>query len=188
MGVSKTADQFVGKLRQTEKVLGAQGDRASLLPVAQVVSTTLVTSAAQSGLHKGSKIAGRPWKGVYIKPVGTRELAVGYASPAHLVNSRTKAHTIGARKLGTRGAISKRVQGASLISFLTGSGGAASFRPRGTAKGARALHWGNSFAAYVHSPGTHGKRFYERAKPVAVKEGGKAMQQSVSRALARVFQ
>lgn len=187
MGVSTTAAQFNSKIRRAGEVVGAQGDRASLMPIARVVESTLIRSAAQAGLHQGSRIAGRPWKGTYIRPVGARELAVGYASPAQLVNSRTRPHTIGARKLGTRGAISKRVQGASLIGFLTGSSVAASFKPRGIAKGARALHWGNNFAAYVRSPGTKGKRFYERAKPQAQQEGGKAMQQSVTRALSRVF-
>lgn len=187
MGVSRTADQFVGKLKATEKVLGEQGDRRSLMPVAEVVKGTLERSAAQAGLRKGSKIAGKPWRGVYIRNQGARELAVGYASPAHLVNNRTKAHVIGARKLGTRKAINKRTTGASLIGFLAGSGVAASFKPRSITAGAKALHWGTNFAAYVRSPETRGKRFYERAKPVAQQEGGKAMQQSVSRALARVF-
>lgn len=188
MGVSHSAAELTAKLRQAEKVMGDSGTRSSLNPVADRVKSVMLRSAAASGLHPGSRIAGKPWRGVYVRSQGATDLAVGYASPAHLVNSRTRPHVIGARKLGTRKAIAKRVTGASLASALSGVGISASFKVRGTAKGARALHWGNNFAAYVRSPGTKGKRFFEKSKTPALKEGGEEYGRTVNRALARVFQ
>jgi hypothetical protein len=187
MGVSHSAAELGAKLKQAENVLGDAGTRKSLGPVADRVRGVMLRSAAGAGLRPGSKIAGRPWRGVYVRNEGTKNLAVGYASPAQLVNNKTRAHLIGARKLGTRKAISKRVTGASLVSALTGTNVAASFRPRDITKGAKALHFGGTFAAYVRSPGTRGKRFFEKAIPQAQKEGADEMGRTVNRALTRIF-
>lgn len=179
MGISRDVTTFTKKLQSAGKVIGEQGDRKSLLPVARTVQATLDVSAATAGLRKGSRIAGKPWRGTYIRNQGTNELAVGYSSPAHLVNNTNRSHIIGARKLGTKKRISKQVLSAQ---------GPVGLVLSDTRQGAKALHWPGHFARYVHHPGSRGKRFYERAKPVAQKEGGAVFQSTVHRALARVFE
>lgn len=170
---------FTKKIQATGKVIGEQGDRKSLLPVARAVQSALDSSAAGVGLRKGSKIAGKPWRGTYIRNQGASELAVGYASPAHLVNNTNRAHIIGARKLGTRKRISKQVLSTSGPVGLTVSD---------TRKGATVLYFNGIFARYVHHPGSKGKQFYEHAKPIAQKEGGVVFQSTIHRSLARIFE
>lgn len=180
MGQSHNRAELIGKVGRA----GAALTGPQILQAAtDSVKRTLEVSAARSGLRRGSNIAGRPWRGVYVRRAG-KGMAVGYAKPAHLVNSPTRPHVIGAKGLGTRATIAKKVTAASVASIFGGTG-SASFRGR---KGARALHWGgDNFAAYVRSRGTRGKRFFEAAKPAAARDGARSAHRSMVTGLASVF-
>lgn len=183
MSVSRNKTEFLGKVRNVERTVGHLNDRKNLGPVATVVQGELERAAASAGLRKGSKIAGRPWAGVYVRPRGTKELAVGYSQPAHLVNSPTKPHIIGSRFQRRAGA---RRASAGLINLFAGNT-VVRFRGRSTAKGAKVLHWGDNFAAFVKSPGTRGKRFFERSKTRVQAEGATAAHRQVLSALSEAF-
>lgn len=181
MGQSKDRAELVGKLGKAGAVI--TGPRM-LQAATNSVKSTLERSAAQSGLRRGSTIARRPWRGVYVRRAG-QGMAVGYARPAGLVNNRTRPHVIGARGLGTRTTIAKRVNAASLVGALSGGAVSASFKGR---SGAKALKFPNGdFAAYAKHRGTAGKHFYERAKPLAAKDGARAAQTSLVTGLAGIF-
>lgn len=177
MGTSRTPGEFIGKIRAAENRLH-NFDRKSVLPVADAVKQVFTASAASAGLRRGSKIANRPWRGVYVRNSGTQNLAVGYAAPAHLVNNKTRRHVIGAKKLGTRRTIASRV--------AAGKG----LKVNDKRFGSTVLHWGGAggpFARYVQHPGTRGKQFYEKALPPAEARARVEFQRGVNRTLAAVF-
>lgn len=111
-------------------------------------------------------------------------MAVGYARPAHLVNNRTRPHIVGAKGLGTRKTITRRVTAATVVSALSGSAVSASFRGR---QGAKALTIGGDFAAYARHPGTRGKRFFEAAKGAAARNGARSAQGAFAAGFASIF-
>lgn len=162
MGVSQTPEQLVGKMRGVGQAVKSSKDVTHLRPVADVVKVQFLRSAATSGLRPGSIIAKRPWRGVYQQARG-QAIAVGYAKPAHLVDSESKAHPI---MPGGR-----RVFGRQLVTLLGGATGQRGLRTRSkrTGKVLSAGAGSGFIAAYVpmHPGVRRGKHFFQRAKQPA---------------------
>lgn len=168
MGTSRTPTEFVGKINK----IGQATDRHRREAVnagAFLAKKTMLAAAGSAGLGVGSKIAGKSWNVGYDIKGRERPVAlVRYKGPVHLVNNPTKAHYIAAAGLGgNRQGRADRAFQASAARFQGGSARGAFAGSRRSSRGKRSLKFGSSNYAYVHHPGTTGKRFFTAAKTIA---------------------
>lgn len=187
MGTSRSTAEFVKKINQ----VGAATERHRKVAVnegAFAAKKAMLAGAASAGLSPGSKIAGARWNVRY--DIKGRELPVAlvrYTGPVHLVHNPTKPHYIAAKGLGgSRGSRGDRAFQASVSRFQGGSARGA-FAGQRRSKGKKSLKFGVSNYAYVHHPGTKGKRFFPPAKTVAERTVPPVMAKSMKGAWHRVL-
>lgn len=139
----------------------------------------MIASAVSAGLGPpGSRLRnvgknGSKWN-VRYTVVGYQNASgkVMFYGPVHLMNNGTKSHWIAPRNSAWGGRTS-RVTG-----NLVGAG-----------KGAFALYFpdGNVRSGPVFHPGTKGKKFFEKAEPIIVRQSEQIITKTVRGHLARVF-
>lgn len=179
MGQSHSIDEFLKKLGEMSTATERQRGIAVTEGAATAKKIMLATAAA-GGVTPGGTIAGRKW-GVNYSVRATREATalVRYTGPFHLVNNPTDPHFIVAGGLGgTRAGRGAVAFGASMTRGMGGSTRGA-FGGRRKSRGKRALSFGSSAYAYVHHPGTEGKRIFQTARVIA----GKPVTQVMSRSM-----
>lgn len=163
MGTSTTAKQLAGKL---EKFAGEMRDSDRALNTVGMAGKGIYLSHAAKAGVLGSKIAGKR-KAIGAGYDRTRKgngVMVFYKGPAHLVNSPTKQHFIGAKRLGTRKGFNARAARVGAMAAFGGSNRGAFGSLRQIRNGKRALLIGGDYAAYAFHPGTAGKGFHARAR------------------------
>lgn len=170
MGTSRSSAEFVKKINDA----GRATDRHRRVAVnegALQAKKTMLAAASTAGLTPGGTIAGKKWNVGYDIKGRERPVAlVRYKGPIHLVNNPTKAHYIAAGGLGgNRQSRSDRAFQASASRFAGGSGRGSFAGQRKSRSGKRSLKFGSSNYAYVHHPGTAGKRFFPVAKTMAAR-------------------
>lgn len=160
MGTSTSARELAGKFATYERRFSDM--RQALIPAAEVGKTIFRAAAAAEGALGASLHGKRKPIGVRDDFVGRDAVVVTYTGPAHLVNNPTHAHPIVASGLGgkTRRA---RVRAGVRVAF-----GLASSVGGFNGTGKRALTIGSDRRGVVFHPGTRGKHFYEKARPIVV--------------------
>lgn len=160
MGTSTSFDALAGKLERFSHEIK---DARRPLNVAALEAKR--TMQATAGGVIGRKVAGkRRAIGVRysIFGEGSRAAAiVGYRGPAHLVNNPTRAHLILPRR---RPGVRTRRRGASALTI------------------------NGDVRASAHHPGTRGKKFFEKAKAIILRQAPKTYARvAMTEPLRRVF-
>lgn len=172
MGTSTSAAEFAGKMNKIATTLPRSAERG-IRDAGASAQRIIYQEAARKGVLPSSKIAKRPWSVSNRVRGGARPTAfVAIRGPFHLVESKTQAHVIVARRLATRTAARKRtaeiaLSGTDRVAF--GSLRAKTRTRRNgdvvNVKGAAALTVGSNLRAYAYHPGTRGKGIFAAAKP-----------------------
>jgi len=160
VGTSTTVDQFAGKI-----IKGGQAVQyGAAAGVMEAAVTGKVIFLANLPSRTMSNVPAKLGASFNIKGSGNPTALLRYTGPAHLLNNPIGAHTIAPRRRQRTAGGNKR-RGASVLKF-----------PSGEFADGQVVH-----------PGTTGKRFFEKSKPMVAAAFRRAMKRGVHSRMARVF-
>lgn len=160
--------------------------KAGVTEAAFDVKELMEKQASASGLKPGSsKLAGTTWRGVRydVKGSANPTALVRALRPAHLHNNDVSQHFIGARKLGTKGNLSKKSRRVGANIAFGGSNRGQFGSLRNVKRGKQALTIGANLRAYAFHPGTRGKGWWGKGERKAGDVAIKAYRDAMRRAL-----
>jgi len=170
MGTSRTAAQFGKKLDALQREFKDQKAAAGRVGMAGkgIFQTAGAGAVGRKPAGKRKVIGAR--FDIIKSNTGATIVVISYTGAAHLINNPTKAHFIGAKRLGNRTAHRRRSAGVGAVAAFGGSnrGAFGSLRNLKAGRGAQALTIGPNLRPFAFHPGTKGKDFYRRARSQAV--------------------
>jgi len=163
-----------------------------------VKTAWLGIAQSQAGISPANKIARRKWNVGYDVQGGMNATTlVSFRGPVHLVFGNTKQHTIGAKRLTTRGGLKARSTKLGANAAFGGSNRGAFGKMRAATvtnkggitrafNGKQALTIGGNLRAYAFHPGTSGKTgTWPAAKAAAIRIGPEVYSTEYKLALAK---
>jgi hypothetical protein len=189
---------FVKKCKNVQNTFPDAKKTAANKAGMAVKTAWLGIAQSQAGISPANKIARRKWNVGYDVQGGMNATTlVSFRGPVHLVIGNTKQHTIGAKRLTTRGGLKARSTKLGANAAFGGSNRGAFGKLRAATvtnrggitrafNGKQALTIGGNLRAYAFHPGTHGKTgTWPAAKAAAIRIGPEVYSTEYKLALAK---
>jgi len=189
---------FVKKCKNVQNTFPDAKKTAANKAGMAVKTAWLGIAQSQAGISPANKIARRKWNVGYDVQGGMNATTlVSFRGPVHLVFGNTKQHTIGAKRLTTRGGLKARSTKLAANAAFGGSNRGAFGKMRAATvtnkggitrafNGKQALTIGGNLRAYAFHPGTSGKTgTWPAAKAAAIRIGPEVYSTEYKLALAK---